>query len=316
MERVVATRTMPLVTRQARRRRERLRRLLPLYIMLLPAVIGLALFTYYPMYGLIIAFQRFDPLLGFSRSPFVGLENFRRIFSTPDTYAIIRNTLVIAAGKLALGLLASLAFALLLNEVRVAWFKRTIQSLSYVLHFLSWVILGGILLRILSLDGIVNQGIRAIGLPPIFFLGDTRVFPFTMIVTDVWKEFGFGAIIYLAAITSIDPTLYEAAAVDGANRWQRMRHITLPSIAPVVALVACLSLGSILNAGFEQILVLYNPVVFATGDIIDTYVYRAGLLNYEFSLATAFGLLKSVVGLILIALSYWLAERFANYRIF
>ncbi len=284
--------------------------------MLLPAVIGLALFTYYPMYGLIIAFQRFDPLLGFSRSPFVGLENFRRIFSTPDTYAIIRNTLVIAAGKLALGLLASLAFALLLNEVRVAWFKRTIQSLSYVLHFLSWVILGGILLRILSLDGIVNQGIRAIGLPPIFFLGDTRVFPFTMIVTDVWKEFGFGAIIYLAAITSIDPTLYEAAAVDGANRWQRMRHITLPSIAPVVALVACLSLGSILNAGFEQILVLYNPVVFATGDIIDTYVYRAGLLNYEFSLATAFGLLKSVVGLILIALSYWLAERFANYRIF
>lgn len=312
----MATRTMPLVTRQARRRRERLCRLLPLYIMLLPAVIGLALFTYYPMYGLIIAFQRFDPLLGFSRSPFVGLENFRRIFSTPDTYAIIRNTLVIAAGKLALGLLASLAFALLLNEVRVAWFKRTIQSLSYVLHFLSWVILGGILLRILSLDGIVNQGIRAIGLPPIFFLGDTRVFPFTMIVTDVWKEFGFGAIIYLAAITSIDPTLYEAAAVDGANRWQRMRHITLPSIAPVVALVACLSLGSILNAGFEQILVLYNPVVFATGDIIDTYVYRAGLLNYEFSLATAFGLLKSVVGLILIALSYWLAERFANYRIF
>jgi putative aldouronate transport system permease protein len=314
----VATKSATMTTQPATHqpRNWRFRRNLPLYLMLLPALIGLALFTYYPMYGLIIAFQRYDPLLGFDRSPFVGLDNFRRIFTSPDTYAIVRNTLVIAVGKLVLGLVASLTFALLLNEIRVTWFKRTIQSLSYLLHFLSWVIFGGILLNILSLDGLMNRALEALGLPPIFFLGSTTAFPATMIVTDVWKEFGFGAIIYLAAITNIDPTLYEAAAVDGANRSQRIRHITLPSIMPVVVLVACLNLGSILNAGFEQILVMYNPVVFATGDIIDTFVYRAGLLNYEFSLATAFGLLKGVVGLILIALSYWLADRFANYRIF
>jgi putative aldouronate transport system permease protein len=292
------------------------KRNLSLYVMLLPAFLGLAVFTLFPMYGLIIAFQNFDPLLGIEKSPFVGFDNFIQLFKQRDIPEIIRNTLIIAIGKIVVSLFASLVFALLLNEVRVSWYKRTIQSLSYVLHFLSWVIFGGMLLNFLSLDGIVNKGLTSIGLSPIFFLGDSFTFPFTLIFTDVWKEFGFGAVLFLAALTGIDPTLYEAAAVDGANRWQQTVHITIPGITPMITLLACLNLGSVLNAGFEQILVLYNPVVYSTGDIIDTYVYRAGLVDLQFSLATTVGLLKAVVGFVLIAVSYKLADRFANYRIF
>jgi putative aldouronate transport system permease protein len=292
------------------------RRNISLYVMLLPALLGLAVFTLYPMYGLIIAFQDFDPLLGIEKSPFVGFDNFIQLFKQKDIAEILRNTLIIAIGKIVVSLFASLVFALLLNEVKINWYKRTIQSLSYVLHFLSWVIFGGMLLNFLSLDGIVNKGLTSIGLGPIFFLGDSFTFPFTLIFTDVWKEFGFGAVLFLAALTGIDPTLYEAAAVDGANRWQQTIHITIPGITPMITLLACLNLGSVLNAGFEQILVLYNPVVYSTGDIIDTYVYRAGLVDLQFSLATTVGLLKAVVGFVLIAVSYKLADRFANYRIF
>jgi putative aldouronate transport system permease protein len=294
----------------------RFRRNFPLYLMLVPMLISLAVFNYAPMYGLLIAFQEYDPLLGFKGSPFVGLLQFQRLFSDPDVWNVTRNTVVIATGKIILGQLFSIGFALLLNEVRVRWYKRSVQTISYVLHFVSWVIYGGILLDILRLSGAVNRAIAALGLQPVSFLGNPRVFPLTMIVTDAFKGFGFGAIIYLAALTSIDPTLHEAAAVDGATRWQRIRHVTLPGIAPTIVLMTSLSLGSILNAGFEQILVLYNQVVYSTGDIIDTYVYRTSLLGYQFSFGTAVGMLKSVAGFGLLSLSYWLADRFANYRIF
>ena len=294
----------------------RVRRRLPLYLMLLPALVGLLVFRYYPMFGIIIAFKNYQPLRGFTGSPWVGFKNFAQIFNMPDSWEILRNTLVIAIGKIGLGLIFSVIFALLLNEVRLHWYKRTVQSVTYMLNFLSWMIFGGILLDMLSSRGIVNNTLASMGVRPIRFLTDARIFPFTVIITDTWKGFGFGAVIYLAALTGIDPALYEAAAVDGANRWQRIRHVTLPGISPTIILMATLSLGWVLDAGLEQLLVLCNPAVYSTGDIIDTWVYRTGLLGLQFSLGTAVGLFKGVVSLILIALSYYLADRLANYRIF
>ncbi len=298
------------------RRRRSFRENLPLYLMLLPGFVGLLVFGVYPLYWLIIAFQDYDPLSGISGSPFVGLDNFRAVFETPGIWQVVRNTVLIAGGKLVFGLLASLVFALLLNEIRGGWFRRTIQSLSYLLHFLSWAIFGGILLQLLAYDGAVNRVLQAFGIPKVFWLGDPTVFPLAMIGTDVWKEFGFGAILLLAALTSISPSLYESAAVDGANRWQRMWHITLPGLRPILILLGTLSLGSILRAGFEQILTMYNPVVYSTGDIMDTYVYRTGLLGLQFSPAAVVGLLQSFVGFVLVVAAYSLARRFADYRIF
>ena len=294
----------------------RIRRRLPLYIMVLPALVAMILFSYYPMYGIVIAFQNFKPLLGIRRSAFVGLDNYARLFSLPATWNIFRNTLVIAIGKIVLGQVVGVIVALLLNEMRLVWYKRLIQSLTYLPHFLSWVIFGGMMLDILMRDALVNQAIGALGLPRIPFLTSSTVFPFTLVLTEVWKEFGWSAIIYLAALTSINPDLYEAAAVDGAGRFQQVWYITLPGIASTIVLLACLNLGSILNAGFEQVLVLQNPQVLSSGEIIDTFVYKTGLLNFQYSLATAVGLLKGVVSLILIGLSYYLADRLANYRIF
>jgi putative aldouronate transport system permease protein len=284
--------------------------------MLIPATIGLILFHYFPMWGMIIAFQNFKPLLGLTQSQFVGMANFQRMLELPSTWPIVRNTLVIALGKIVFGQMAAVILALLMNEVMELWFKRIIQTLTYLLHFLSWVIFGGILLDILVRQGMVSQLLGVFGIPPVGFLTDARIFPLTAIFTSIWKEFGFSAIIYLAALTSISPTLYEAASVDGANRWQRLRHITIPGIAGTIVLMACLSLGNVLNAGFEQILILQNAQVLSTGEIIDTFVYKVGLINYQYSLATAVGLLKGIVSFILITLSYYLADRLANYRIF
>jgi putative aldouronate transport system permease protein len=206
---------------------------------------------------------------------------------------------------------------LMLNNVTSRMFKRSVQTIIYLPHFLSWIILAGIMVEILSpSDGIVNQAIKLIGLKPVFFLGDAKIFPWTMVVTDVWKSFGFGTIIYLAALTDIDPTLYEAAVVDGATRWQQTRHITLPGIVGTIIMLSTLSLGNILNAGFDQIFNLYSPLVYRTGDIIDTLVYRTGILNNQYGVATAVGLLKSVVSLLLIGIAYKLADKWAGYRIF
>ena len=189
---------------------------------------GLIVFRYYPLYGIIIAFQKFEPLWGVAGSPWVGLKNFEQMFNMPDSWEILRNTVVIAFGKIWLGQLFSVVFALLLNEVRLHWYRSTVQSLTYMLHFLSWMIFGGILIDMLTSRGIVNSMLAGVGLPRIRFLTDAAIFPFTAIFTDIWKSFGFGAVIYLAALTGIDPTLHEAAVVDGATRWQRLRHVTLP----------------------------------------------------------------------------------------
>jgi putative aldouronate transport system permease protein len=288
-----------------------------LHLMLLPAVALLLIYSYIPMFGNVMAFQKFNPSQGFLRSTWVGLENFRYVFALPDTLPAIRNTLVIAISKMAMGIIAPLIFALLLNELRNKYFRGTIQTIVNFPHFLSWVILSGILLDVLSpSEGIANAFIKLLGGTPIYFLGNKTWFPITLVLSETWKEFGYGAIIYLAALTAIDSGLYDAAAVDGANRWQQTLHVTLPGISSTIVLMMALSLGNILNAGFEQVFNLYSPQVYATGDIIDTLVYRIGVIQAQYSVATAVGLFKSVVSFILLSLSYWLAYRFTDYRLF
>lgn len=286
------------------------------HIMLMPGMILLLIFSFVPMFGFVIAFQKFSPAMGIFRSPWVGLSNFRYMLQLPDTYKIIRNTVTIAVSKIALGITAPLLFALALNEVRSVKIKRVSQTIVYLPHFLSWVILGGIVLDIFSLGGIVNQVITWFGGDRVMFMASNRWFRPIVLLSHVWKEFGFGAIIYLAAITNVNPQLYEAAVIDGAGRFQSLWKITLPCILPTVILMATLALGNILNAGFDQIFNLYNPLVYETGDIIDTYLYRVAFENAQYGLSTAVGLTKSAVGMVMIVTSYWLAGKFANYRIF
>ncbi|MCW3790238.1 ABC transporter permease subunit [Paenibacillus sp. LS1] len=285
--------------------------------MLLPAVVLTFIFAYIPMGGLVIAFQDYKPWLGFAKSSWIGLEHFRFLFSMQENVQVIWNTLIIAGMKLIGGLIAPLIFALLLNEVRKEPFKKTIQTFVYLPHFLSWVILGGILLDMLATKGMINQFLGAVfGLEPIFFLGDGTWFRTVVVTSDIWKEFGFGAIIFLASLAGINPALYEAAEVDGANRWQQTWSITIPSLIPIMIVVGTLSLGNILNGGFDQIFNLYNPLVYDKGDIIDTFVYRVGLVDGKFGFSAAVGLFKSVVGFVLIVIAYRAAYKFANYRIF
>jgi putative aldouronate transport system permease protein len=205
---------------------------------------------------------------------------------------------------------------LLLNEINKVFVKRVFQTLVYLPYFLSWVIMSGVFIDMLSLDGIVNRAIMALGHDPIQFLSNSKLFPWVMIVTDIWKGFGFGTVVYLAAVTSIDPGLYEAALVDGAGRWMQTIRITIPLLAPTIVLMTVLSLGNVLNAGFDQIYNLYSPIVYSTGDIIDTFVYRLGIVQAQYSVGAAVGLFKSVVSAVLIGLSQFLANRLAGYRVF
>ena len=290
----------------------------PYHLMLLPGVMILLIFRYIPMFGIIIAFQRFIPALGvFGPQKWIGLGNFEYLVNLPNTFQVFYNTLLIASAKIAFGMVVPIVFSLLLNEVSKQSFKRIVQTIIYFPYFVSWVIFGGIAIDLLSPStGIVNEIISAFGIKPIFFVGNPRWFRATLVATDVWKNFGFGTVIYLASITSIDPTLYEAASIDGAGRFQKMWHITIPGISMIIVLLMVLNIGNILNAGFEQVFNLYSPMVYRTGDIIDTFVYRLGILQSQFGVATAVGLFKSVVSFILISASYYVAYRFFSYRLF
>ena len=283
--------------------------------MLIPGLVMVAIFSYFPLYGLVIAFQRYNPARGFN-SPWVGLDNFTHLFNQPNFTRTIWNTFFIATCKIIGGIVVPVFFALLLNEVRKVGLKRSFQTLVYIPNFLSWVIMAGILLDILSSDGLVNQFLGLIGIRPVQFLMDAKVFPWVLIVSDIWKGFGFGTVIYLAALTNIDPGLYEAAIMDGAKRWKQTLYITLPMILPIITLMSVLSLGNVLNAGFDQVYNLYAPLVYSTGDIIDTYVYRLGIEQAQYEVGTAVGLFKSLVSGVLIISSYVLADRFAGYRVF
>lgn len=290
---------------------------IPLHVMLLPAIVLLVIYRYIPMLGISLAFIHYVPSIDFFKSPFVGFDNFIALFTTQGFGQAIFNTVYIALMKILTGLAVPVIFALLLNEVRIKFVKKTVQTIIYLPYFVSWVLMAGIIINILSpVDGIMNQLLGVFGIKPIFFLGDNNWFPYVLVATNVWKDFGWGTVIYMAALTGISETLYEAAVIDGAGRWKQTIHITLPGISSTVVLLATLSLGNVLDAGFDQVFNLLSPITLKSGDIIDTLVYRLAFHNGQFSISTASSLFRSIISCILIVTSYKLAYRYAGYRIF
>ena len=285
------------------RRRERMRNIRKyraLLLMMVPAIIYYLIFHYGPMYGVLLAFKDFKITEGILGSPWVGFEHFEKVFSDSYFYTILSNTLLISLYKLVFGFPVPILFALLLSEVTSAKFKKTVQTVSYLPHFISWVVLGGIFFTMFSLDGPVNAIVKLLGGDPVLFLADDRYFRTILVVTSIYQGFGWGSIVYFAAISSIDPQLHEAAVMDGAGRFQRMFRISIPMLAPVIAIMLILSMSGILDAGFDQIFNMYSIKVYNVADIIDTYVYRKGLVEMNYSYSTAVGLFKSVVALALI----------------
>ena len=295
-----------------------------LYLMILPAVVLIGIYSYGPLMGWSIAFQDYNMAKGLFGSKWIGLSHFQFIFALPEFHRALMNSFFIALMKLGVNIIVPVAVSLMINEVRVSGLKRVIQTTIYLPHFMSWVIIYGIVVEILSPStGAVNAVITALGGEPVMFLTSKPIFPFVLVATDVWKEFGFGTIIYLSTLTSIDPNLYEAASIDGAGRFRRMWHITMPGLLSVIALLTTLNLGHILNAGFDQVVNLYSPTVYETGDILDTLVYRLGGFGGggisstpQYDIATAVGMFQSTVSFALVSITYYLAYRFADYRIF
>lgn len=277
-----------------------------LYLMMVPGLVFLFVYKFAPLYGLLLAFKDFNIFLGNNmfeaivQSPWVGIENFKKIFNTPEIIRVIRNTIIISLYKLIFLFPLPIILALLLNEIRIYSYKRTIQTLVYMPYFLSWVIVFGLFYTLLGSDGLVNQFTSLFAIESISFLSEQSFFRPILVISEGWKTVGWGTIIFLAAIATVDPQEYEAAYIDGANRFQRMVYITLPGILPVIVLVLILQLGNILEVGFEQVLAFYNPAVYKVGDVIQTYVYRIGLGRSEFSLGTALGMFESIIAFVLI----------------
>ena len=288
----------------------------PLHVMLLPPVVLIIIYNYIPMYGTILAFEKYLPSAMFA-SPWVGFDNFRKLFSMPGFLDVIRNTLAIAGGKIILGIAVPVIVSVMLNELRNVHVKRTVQTIIYMPYFVSWVLMAAIIIRMLSQFGIVNYVLLSLGIikEPILYLLKPDLFPGLMIATETWKSFGYGTVIYLATLAGINPDLYEAASIDGAGRWRQTWHVTLPGLVPIVALISCLNLSGIFNAGFDQIFNLYNPNVYSTGDIIDTYLYRMAFKSNQISISTAAGLFKSAISFVLIAVSYRVAYKISGYRV-
>jgi putative aldouronate transport system permease protein len=284
---------------------------LGLLSMAIPVLAFFLIFNYVPMVGLVIAFKDYVMSDGIFGSRWVGFDNFARLFASDDFPRAIRNTLTISLLRLAFGFFAPVILALLLNEVRIGAYKRGIQTLTYLPHFFSWVILGGIFLMLFNSTGPVNQFVKLLGCRPVSFLSDDAWFIAVLIATGIWQAAGWGAIIYLASLSGINPDLYEAAAIDGAGRWQQTWRITLPSLVPTMITLFVLSLGGILTAGFDQIYNMYNPMVYDVTDIIDTYVLRR-MFGLDLSLATAAGLFKSVVGLVMVVGANGLARKLSQ----
>jgi putative aldouronate transport system permease protein len=285
-----------------------------LFIMFVPAIIYFALFKYVPMYGVTIAFKEFSLAKGILNSPWIGFENFKNLMNNSLFLRALKNTLIISLLKWMVGFPAPIIFALLLNEIRNAWLKKTVQTISYLPHFLSWIVLSGIFTTLLSpSNGAVNYIIKALGGEPIYFLASNIWFRPVLVLTGFWKGVGWGTIIYLAAISGISPEMYEAAHCDGATRFQKMIYITLPSIAPIITIQLILSTGNLLEAGFDQVFNLYNEAVYETADIIDTYIYRNGLQKMMYAESTAVGLFKNVIGFILVVGTNAVAKQINEY---
>jgi putative aldouronate transport system permease protein len=264
-----------------------------------PCLVYFLIFDYLPMLGIVVAFKEYIASEGIWGSPWAGFDNFRRLFGSPDFLIALRNTVVISLLRLTFGFAAPIILALMLSELRWSIFRRWIQTVTYIPFLLSWVILGGVVLMVFSADGPVNKVVLFWRDQPVEFLTDGPWFLFILVISGIWNSAGYGAVIYLAALAGISPTLYEAARIDGAGRWQQIRHVTLPGLAPTIVVLLILNLGHILSAGFDQIYNLYNPLVFHVADILDTYVLRR-MLALDIGLSVSAGVFKSVVGMILI----------------
>ncbi len=286
-----------------------------MYLMLLPGLAFYAVYKYAPMYGTMIAFKDFNILSGIFNSPWSDpwYKHFKYFYDSPYFESILRNTILISVYKMIWGIAPGILFAILLNEIRNQKFKRIVQTITYMPHFLSWVIIYGILLIFMSeTTGLINTWIKGFGFDTIPFLTSTEWFRSILVSTEIWKDFGWNAIIYLAAIAGIDPSLYEASKVDGAGRLRNIWHITLPGIRNVIILLFIIKLGHILEAGFDQIYIMYNVQVYPVADILDTYVFRTGLEQLNFSLAAAIGLFKSMIGLVLVLVANKIARRWGE----
>jgi len=285
-----------------------------LYLLVMPGALYFLIFHYIPMYGVVIAFQDFKPFGGLeamiTTPNWVGLLHFENFFDSYYFGRLLENTLLISSYKLLFGFPLPIVLALMLNEVVRAKFKRIVQTISYLPHFLSWVIISGMVIALLSpTSGPINLIITALGGNPVTFMGDPGYFRSVLVASDIWATVGWGSIVYLAALAGINPALYESARIDGANRFHQMVHISVPGISNIIAILFVLSVGGILNAGFEQVLLLYSPSVYSSGDIIDTYVYREGLLKNNFSYASAIGMFKNVVGLVFLIVANYVVKR-------
>lgn len=282
------------------------------YLMLLPVMAYYIIFHYGPMYGVIIAFKDFAPAAGIIGSPWVGFMWFRDFFNSYYFWRLIRNTLLINVYDVIFGFPAPIILALLLNEIRCEKFKRTVQTVTYLPHFISVVVVVGMILNFLARDGLVNNLIEMMGGKRTAFMIDPRWFRTIYVGSEIWQGVGWGSIIYLAALSNIDPTLYEAATVDGAGRWAQMRHITLPGIAPVVIIMLILRLGRMMSVGYERIILMYNPMTYETADVISSFVYRKGLLEMSYSYSAAIGLFNAVVNFILLITVNRVSRRFSG----
>lgn len=284
-----------------------------LYVLLIPGFIYLLIFKYIPMFGIVIAFQDFNLTKGIWGSDWVGFEHFRYLFQSDDFFKILRNSLIISFYQVLFGFPAPIVLAIMLNEIRNLLFKRVAQTVLYLPHFISWVVISGIIINMLSpSSGWVNRLIVDFGGEPIHFLLKPEFFRTILVSAEIWKELGWGTIIYLAALTSVDPSLYESATIDGANRLQKIWYISIPSIATTIVIILVLRVGSVLDIGFEQIFLLYNPATYEVADVFETYTYRVGLLEGRLSFTAAVGLFKSVVGLIMIVMANRIARLFGK----
>jgi len=288
-----------------------------LLIMLIPGLLYYLIFCYGPIYGLIIAFKDYRIVDGILASPWVGFKHFETLFSNSDFWRVLRNTVIISSMNLIINFPAPIILALLLNEVRSVRFKKVIQTASYLPHFLSWVVLAGIVKNVLSpSSGIVNAAITALGGKPIFFVANNNYFRFVLVGSALWKEVGWSSIVYLAALSSVDPELYEAARMDGAGRFKQMIHITLPSITNVIVIMLIRAVGGIISDDFDQVFNLITPAVHETGDVLSTLVYRNGIAGMKFSFSTAVGLFRNVIGFILIMITNYISRKFSEYSLF
>jgi putative aldouronate transport system permease protein len=289
-----------------------------LLLMMVPGIVYLLVICYGPMYGVIIAFQNYNPGKGFMGSPWAGLKYFRELATDPFFFNALRNTLLISLLKLVIGFPVPIVFAILLNEVKSLGYKRVVQTVSYMPYFLSWAFVASFLLSLLSDSGSVNALLRAVGLAhaPITFVGKPLPFVTVILFSDIWKNFGFSSIIYLAVLTSVDPQLYEAAIMDGANRWKRILHISLPSIKPTVVILLILNISGIINANFEQFFLLQNPLVMDWARVINVYTYEIGFQKARFSYGTAVGLFTSLTSMLLLVIANAASRRIAGESIY